>query len=242
MSWLQSSARGFTYRAVVKTRVELEKRAGAIPAFKRFVAAPARRNLSWLAAVYGSDKGATAHRYVDLYEHHLEAERRRYRRVLEIGVYKGASLQMWRDYFPHAEVVGIDIERVQVPGPRIRTLQGDQSDPEVLAELRAMGPWDLIVDDGSHRAPHVHASFAGLYDAVRPGGFYVIEDLHTSYWERGYGGGPPGHPGTGVDLLKQLVDGVHRPFAAEHYPTEALGLTGVSELHVYPKIAFVRHP
>ena len=96
---------------------------------------PRRRagNLSWLAAVYGSDKGATAHRYVDHYEKHLGPLRHHVMSVLEIGIYRGASLQMWRDYFPNAQVYGLDINDVKLIGERIHVLRGDQSDDSLLA-------------------------------------------------------------------------------------------------------------
>jgi hypothetical protein len=238
--WHDSAARGFLYRALVKSRVELDKRTSGTPAVKRALARPARGNLSWLAAVYGSDKGATAHRYVDLYEQHLAPLRRSATKVLEIGIYRGASLQMWRDYFPRAEVIGVDIKEIPVPGPRIRTLVGDQSDPALLAKLAGEGPYDLVVDDGSHHASHIAASFAGLFDAVRPGGFYVIEDMHTAYWEGAYEGGPPGTGGTSVELVAGLLDGVNRRHVAERYPELAATLPLVDEIHVYPRIAFLR--
>lgn len=238
--WHDSTTRRFLYRAVVKSRVEAERRVGAATGVKRALARPARHNLSWLAAVYGSDKGATAHRYVDLYQHHLGGTRHRATRVLEIGIYRGASLQMWSDYFPHAEVYGVDIKEVSVPGPRIHTLQGDQSDPALLAELRDLGPFDVIVDDGSHRAPHVLASFAGLFSAVAPGGFYVIEDMHTAYWTNAYAGGPPGHPDTSVTLVAGLIDAVNREHVAKTYPAAAAALPPVHALHVYEKIAFIQ--
>jgi cephalosporin hydroxylase len=241
-TWHESRTRSLAYRAVIKTRVEAEKRFGPTPAVRRGLGRLNRHNLSWLAAVYGSDKGAISHGYVDLYEQYLAGMRRRARRVLEIGIYRGASLQMWRDYFPRAEVYGVDIKEIAVPGSRIHTLVGDQSDPALLERLRALGPWDLIIDDGSHRQSHVLATFEGLYDSVAPGGYYVIEDMHTSYWPRGYEGGPPGMDGTSVSLIRGLLDGVNRRYAAKEYPDEAAALTPVDAVHVFEKIAFLKRP
>jgi hypothetical protein len=240
VSWQESATRRFAYRAFVKGRVELERRSVPLDGAKRVFASPAHSRLSWLAAVYGSDKGATAHRYAELYEQHLKPLRREALRVLEIGVYRGASLQMWRDFFPHAEIFGVDIEPVTVSAKRIHVLQGDQADPALLARLRGLGPFDLIVDDGSHRGNDVLATFEGLFAAVRPGGFYVIEDMHTAYQAEEYGGGPPGRADTSVALVQRLVDAVNRALLANEYPEAAQVLPPVASLHVYPKIAFIR--
>jgi hypothetical protein len=240
VNWKQSRARSTAYRALVKARVEAERRAGLGSGPKRALARLAPSRLPWLAAVYGSDKGVTAHRYVDVYAEHLGAIRRDVTKVLEIGIYKGASLQMWRDYFPNAEVYGLDINEVHVDGPRITTLQGDQASPEVHERLRALGPFDLIVDDGSHKAEHILATFAGLFEAVAPGGWYVIEDMQTAYAAKGYGGGPPGHPDTAATLVKHLVDAVNHEAIARQHPAVALGIEQVSALHVYPRVALIQ--
>lgn len=239
-TWADSRSRHLLYRALVKTRVEIERRVGPSLAAKRALARANPRNLAWLAAVYGSDKGATAHRYVDLYAAYLTPMRRRARAVLEIGVYRGASLRMWRDYFPHADIVGLDIEPVVVDdGDRISIVVGEQADPAMLTQLRGRGPYDLVVDDGSHRGDDIVATFHGLFEAVRPGGYYVIEDMQTAYLAE-YGGGPPGTAGTSVALVEAMVDAVNRRHVEAADPVVAARLPVVSELHVHPKIAFIR--
>jgi hypothetical protein len=155
--------------------------------------------------------------------------------VFEIGVgggddplEGGNSLRMWRSYFPGATVYGLDICAKRLPPePRIVVLQGDQSDQAFLAKLGASyGPFDLVIDDGSHFGRHQSASFAALFPAVRPGGLYVLEDLETAYWES-YEGGPPGTPGTGVALAKEFLDDVN------------IGPRPVASLHAYPGIVFI---
>jgi demethylmacrocin O-methyltransferase len=135
---------------------------------------------------------------------------------------------MWRSYFPRATVYGLDIsEKHLVPEPRIVLLQGDQSDEFFLTELaESYGPFDLIIDDGSHLGRHLRASFAALFCAVRPAGMYVIEDLQTAYWDA-WEGGPPGSPGTGVDLVKSLLDDVN------------IGPRPVTSVHAYRDIVFI---
>ncbi|HEX5615434.1 MAG TPA: class I SAM-dependent methyltransferase [Acidimicrobiia bacterium] len=242
MSWHDSRARRLAYRALIKTRVEAERRLGRgrLHPVKRALGRAGRRNLAWLAAVHGSDKGAISHNYVEAYRTHLAPLRRRRVSVLEIGIWQGASLAMWRDYFPRGDIVGIDIEEKDVPGPRITTLVGDQGDVEFLASLERFAPFDLVVDDGSHRAEHIVASFGALFPMLRNGGVYVIEDLQTSY-HPGYGGGPPGTPGTGIDLVKQLVDAVHRAHVrdGDDLDVPAAARSAVRAVHVYEKIAFI---
>ncbi len=237
--WRDSVQRRALYRAFVKGRVEIERRLGPSNGAKRALAVPARGNLSWLAAVYGSDKGATAHRYVDHYERHLGPLRHHVMSILEIGIYRGASLQMWRDYFPNAVVYGLDINDVKVGGDRIHVLRGDQSDEALLARIRELGPFDVIIDDGSHFGSDVHATFAGLFGSLQADGVYVIEDMHTAY-QPDYGGGPPGHPCTSVTLVQSLVDAVNREHVAEAYPDVAGQLPEITALHVYPRIAFIQ--
>ncbi|MGQ0831595.1 MAG: class I SAM-dependent methyltransferase [Microthrixaceae bacterium] len=202
--------------------------------------------LDLLARIYGTDKRSTAHGYTRRYEEHLRARRRSVRAVLEIGVggitsssgYEttagGQSLRMWQRYFPRAQIVGLDIEPKRVQGARIHVEQGSQDDPEVLKRIaRRYGPFDLIIDDGSHLGRHVEASFEALFAHLNPGGIYAIEDLMTAY-RADYEGGPPGTPGTQVDLLKRLVDSV-----LERHWRDGSRCDAVASAHIYDEIAFI---
>jgi hypothetical protein len=109
--------------------------------------------------------------------------------LLEIGVLKGGSLLLWRDYFAQGTIVGIDINLPEgfVPTERIRVHQGSQSDPIFLTEVaRREAPegFDIIIDDASHFADLTRKSFWHLFDNhLKPGGLYVIEDWGTGYWD-----------------------------------------------------------
>jgi cephalosporin hydroxylase len=87
----------------------------------------------------------------------------------------------------------------------------------------------VVIDDGSHIGRHVQASFRVLFPAVLPGGWYVVEDLQTSY-SNSHEGGPARTPGTAVDLIKGLVDRAQ---------TDS-GDRDVAELRLYDRIAFIR--
>jgi hypothetical protein len=115
---------------------------------------------------------------------------------------------MWRDYLPRAHVVGLDIysKRVEL-GPRVRFVQGDQTNrADLFAAVAALGGYPLmaVIDDGSHYAGHASASFAELFPLLAPGGFYAIEDIHTSYWPS-FGGGDNPVDETALELSKALL-------------------------------------
>lgn len=146
--------------------------------------------------------------YFPIYERHFEAWRNRTLTFLEIGVGKGGSLPMWRRYFgPLATVVGIDIDpackAMEEEGIHIRI--GDQSDHAFLDSLvQEFGEFDIILDDGSHQMEHIRRSFEHLYPRISKNGIYMIEDLHTAYWEE-YGGGTQ-RTDSFINLCKSLID------------------------------------
>jgi demethylmacrocin O-methyltransferase len=118
---------------------------------------------------------------------------------------------MWRDYFPHAQVHGIDIKPYTgAPlGERITLHMADQGEAAAL-ELVAHqhGPFDLVVDDGSHQNHHQKLAFQVLWPFVKPGGCMVIEDVCCSYWsEYGNASSKPGE--TPVEFFLDLVHDVN---------------------------------
>jgi len=154
--------------------------------------------------------------YFDIYDRHFFKWRGKPVRLLEIGVWQGGSLDLWRKYFgPQATIFGIDIDpdcaaRADHPN-QVRI--GSQDDPEFLDRVvDEMGPPDIVLDDGSHIGRHQSASFHALFPRLAEGGLYVIEDLCTSYW--------PSHEGgfrkksSGIELAKQVIDDMH---AAYHF-------------------------
>ena len=148
--------------------------------------------LTRLAILHGTDKFGM-HDYTPVY-HALLAERRdKPLKLLEIGIggyddphAGGESLAMWRDYMPNADIVALDIAAKELDlGPRVTLVQGSQVDPDVIARLIAdHGPFDVIVDDGSHDNAHVWESFRMLFPALKPGGLYLVEDVQTAFFLR----------------------------------------------------------
>jgi len=127
--------------------------------------------------------------YLRIYDRFFSCYDQEIKTILEIGVGDGECLRMWRDYFPEAFIFGLDICACRCfEEDRIRVLHGDQGNAQTLETLAMCGPFDLIIDDGSHRVRHQKDTFFALFPTLRPGGVYAIEDMHTSYWP-GFGGG-----------------------------------------------------
>ena len=140
--------------------------------------------LNDLMVKYGSDKAQ--HGFCDFYESFFSPVRESVKSVLEIGVYRGASMRAWLEYFPAAKVYGIDDgtfqQSWQFGTDRAQVYIADQGSRTMLAEfLECISGFDLVLDDGSHTMWGQQVSLARLLPAVKKGGFYVVEDLHTSF-------------------------------------------------------------
>ena len=98
----------------------------------------------------------------------------------------GNSLRMWKRYFKQGSITGIDLyDKSALQEDRIHIVKGDQCDALFLQEVtRTYGPFDIIIDDGSHVQSHIIASFEALFPLLPSGGIYVIEDTQTSYWPK----------------------------------------------------------
>jgi hypothetical protein len=126
------------------------------------------------------------HHYFDAYERHFGGFRGRPLRMLEIGVYKGGSLEMWRKYLgPEAQIIGLDIdpacEAYVTDGTRV--FIGDQADPAFLRRILVeVGTPDLVLDDGGHTANQQIVSFETIYPTMPEHGIYMVEDTHTAFW------------------------------------------------------------
>lgn len=144
-----------------------------------------------------TDKGDAEHSfrgetYLHVYQRYFEPLRLTATRILEIGVREGFSLRLWRDYFPNAFILGIDIDPslAHPPANRIEVLTADQSNQDALKYLADRGPYDIVIDDGSHISSHMVKTFSYLWWTIKPNGYYCIEDTRCTY--HGYDSGWPG--------------------------------------------------
>lgn len=159
------------------------------------------------AEIFFANQGRTVHKwlhYLAIYNSLLGPYVGSAVRMLEIGVYKGGSLALWRKFLgDKATLFGVDIDPscARYDGERGSVRIGSQDDPEFLAQVVAeMGGVDIVLDDGSHVASHQRVSFETLFPLLSEGGLYLIEDMHTAYWPSYEGG--LGKPGTAVEFLK----------------------------------------
>lgn len=177
----------------------------------------------------GSFIGKWVH-YIEIYDEILVELRDRFLgendsksrpiRILEIGVSKGGSLEIWKKYFGKDSIVyGIDVNpecaKLELDGVNIRI--GSQSDPIFLKELiLEIGNPDLIIDDGSHRGEHQEVSFTTLWPFLEEGGVYIVEDLATSYWSE-YGDGYR-KKSSFIEFSKELADTLHVRYTRHSFP------------------------
>lgn len=117
------------------------------------------------------------HGYMQYYEKHLVLKR--ITDVLEIGIDEGNSLRMWEEIFPQAHIVGVDKnpQCKEYAGGNIDVICADAGNAGDLVALYDFSPFDLIVDDASHKKEDVLLALDTLFSALSPGGTYVIEDM-----------------------------------------------------------------
>lgn len=166
--------------------------------------------LNQIAKNYGTDKSDEIHNYCVKYEKYLPFERYNKLNILEIGVLNGKSLKTWKNYFYRSQILGIDInpECKKYQEENVFVEIGSQADSVFLKDImRQYGPFDMILDDGSHMNEHVIFSFEHLFESVKSGGVYIIEDVGTSYWSD-YGGGID-EIQSSMNYFKRLTDDVN---------------------------------
>ena len=172
-----------------------------------------RPSLDALGWALGTDK-ASHHSYTLMYEPFIAQWRDVSIRLLEIGVLNGSSLLMWNNYFSHprAEFIGAGLhDPITKSLGRARVIKADQSRETDLAKLKELGPWTIVVDDGSHVPHHQLMTFQQLFPTVVPGGLYIIEDIEVNYWRK-RGAIIYGNPINGkvnmVEMFRRAIDSI----------------------------------
>lgn len=207
--------------------------------------------LDEMAIRAGADKASTFHDYTRAYSHFFAPLKDKKIKFLEIGLWQGASVKLWEEYFPHAELhfMDIDLSNTKYHSPRSTYHQANQEKTEELVAFaeKTGGQFDIIIDDGGHTMLQQINSFYALFPYIKSGGIYVIEDLHTSYW-KGWGNYAGGC--NTMQFLKGLLDDVNFVGAhtarASHVITDPNVLKGLSSyqkeiesMHFYDSVVFI---
>lgn len=163
--------------------------------------------LDILAEKYGTDKRILCHGYTRAYDKFFEPIRKKVKNLVEVGICDGASLKMWRDYLPNATIHGLDIDQKCVDTtkgePRIITHLKSGCDPDYWKDL-TFKP-EIILDDGSHVVEEQVSMLANAWDSLAPGGYYVIEDTHSSFFDV-YNTDKNKQYGFYNDIFKRILD------------------------------------
>jgi len=166
-----------------------------------------RKTLDQIALTTGAggDKASDRHDYCRHYAEMFEPLRDKPIRLLEIGIGEGSSMKIWLEYFPDGRIAGVDVEpKGHYHNERQISILGDQTSDAFWGKFhqRFPLPWDIIIDDGSHKSDGIITSFRALWPKLKPGGFYCIEDLKCSYM--------PGYQVEGwirqMEFVKSLLD------------------------------------
>lgn len=138
--------------------------------------------LDELGRKHGTDKASEGHDYLRVYEALLAPYRASARQVMEIGVRDGPSVRVWQDYFPSAQIIGVDImESCRAHADDRITIEiGDQSDQRFLNHLKETYRPEIVLDDGSHIWSHQIDTFRAFFPHLPSGGLFICEDVHTS--------------------------------------------------------------
>ena len=197
---------------------------------------------SELATLFAYQKGCLIHKwhhYFPIYERYFAPYKRKNNlKFLEIGVSKGGSLQLWRNYFGNsATIFGIDIDPncQQYDGLHGNVRIGSQNDKAFLESVvNEMGGIDVVLDDGSHQMRHIKESLNILFPHLSKNGIYFIEDLHTSYWNT-HGGGYNSKNNFFNDTVIDLINDMHRWYHL-HSLKKPIISKACSAIHIYDSI------
>jgi hypothetical protein len=136
-----------------------------------------------IAGNYNTDK-FTRHCYLDIYAPLFDPIQDTVKNVLEIGVYYGDSISLWRDYFFNANVYGIDInDPPYEPMSRTFFLKGDAYNLEFIQRQGLNNKrFDIMIDDGPHTLTSMQFFASNYSQLLTSGGILVIEDIQYPEW------------------------------------------------------------
>ena len=181
------------------------------------------------------------HGFIKIYQKHFSILKDQKINILEIGVERGDSLRMWREYFTNASICAIDLHDRNISVDNTEILIGDQSDHSFLQSVvNKYGTFDIIIDDGSHQSKHIITSFNFLFNHLSDNGIYVIEDLQTSYQPR-YGGSRFNliKKKSSMNFIKSLADSINYEHKDKPFFKRNTFDGCIKSISFYQNIAFI---
>ena len=175
--------------------------------------------------------------YFDIYQRHFHKFVGREVHVLEVGIYAGGSLSMWREYFgERCHVYGVDVDAACMAhsGEKTKVFIGDQADRAFWAKVKEAVPTvDILIDDGGHHPEQQRITLEEMLPHIRSGGVYLCEDIHGANNEF-------------AAYVQGLASGLNFATPAE-MPKDTAGLafavTGlqatIHSIHLYPFVAVI---
>lgn len=182
--------------------------------------------------------------FADIYQAHLAPLVGREICLVELGIGYGGCLEMWREFLgERSTVFGIDLKGKVYNDPAIRFIYGDQASVEFLNTIPTLIPKiDVFIDDGSHVNRDQINTIEAVFPHLSPGGFYFVEDVHTSYRDTVYAGGYK-KPGTFIEYIKDVIDALHHtenPRILEENPALRIFIEQVESISFYPTMVVIK--
>ncbi len=175
----------------------------------------------WQKTKHPSDKWRP---YFEVYWNHLHGFQYRsdVLQIVEVGVQKGGSLEMWSEFLKHARITGIDVDpecaNLKYDDERIDVIIGDQSDPAFWDSFLPGRKIDIFIDDGGHYMDQQILTFEKVFPTMPLGSVYICEDTHTSYMS--YNGGGLNNPKSFIEYSKSYIDVLHSSWFEGNPPEE----------------------
>ena len=179
--------------------------------------------------------------YFEIYDRHFKKYKDKDIVLLEVGVSRGGSLQMWSDYFgKNSKFFGIDIDPrcKEFENENTKIFTGSQSDRKFLGYVKDnIPPVDILIDDGGHYMDQQKILFESFFDHIKKDGVYLCEDTHSSYWLV-YGGGYK-RKGTFIEYSKDFIDMLNAYHSEQRKFKINRFTNSVNSIHYYDSVLVI---
>ena len=179
--------------------------------------------------------------YFEIYDRHFKKYKNKNIVLLEVGISRGGSLQMWSDYFgKDSRFFGIDIDPrcKEFENKNTKIFIGSQSDKKFLGYVKKnIPPVDILIDDGGHYMNQQKILFEEFFDHIKKDGIYVCEDTHSSYWLV-YGGGYK-RKGTFIEYSKDFIDMLNAYHSEQRKFNINKFTKSVNSIHYYDSVLVI---